>query len=340
VELVRVVARARFEGAVADIPIPGARLALAEILAGRWAAGAATAGETLRLARATGQEELSAQPLAWLALVAALRGAEAECRALCDETLAITRSHPIELVEDCVRWVAGVCELGAGRAGDALRQLQPITHPVVAGFSALDRIEAAVRAGRPALGLEWLASVEAWASGVGAPWALARAAHGRALLAGGEDADACFARALAHHEGGTRPFERARTALAYGAFLRRDRRRAAAREHLRAALHLFEELGAAAWAAQAEAELRATGETARKRAPSRLDQLTPQEMQVARFVAQGLTTRQVAAQLFLSPRTVDFHLRNIFTKLGISSRTQLTRLALDPGAAAPPGAPR
>ena len=128
--------------------------------------------------------------------------------------------------------------------------------------------------------------------------------------------------------GRPRPFERARTELAYGEFLRRARRRVEAREHLRAALDGFEALGATLWAERARVELRASGQTARKRDPSTRDELTPQELQIARFVAEGLTNREVAAQLFLSPRTIDFHLRNVFRKLGISSRTALARLDL------------
>ncbi len=110
--------------------------------------------------------------------------------------------------------------------------------------------------------------------------------------------------------------------------LRRGRRRVEAREHLRAALDSFEALGARLWAERVRIELRASGQTARKADPSTLDDLTAQELQIAHFVAEGLTNRDVAAQLFLSPRTIDFHLRNVFRKLGISSRIELSRLDL------------
>jgi DNA-binding CsgD family transcriptional regulator len=111
--------------------------------------------------------------------------------------------------------------------------------------------------------------------------------------------------------------------------LRRARRRVDAREQLRAALSIFEDVGAAPLAERARAELRASGETARRRDDSTVTNLTAQERQVARHVAQGLSTRDVAAQLFLSPRTIDFHLRNVFAKTGISSRTELARLDLN-----------
>ena len=124
------------------------------------------------------------------------------------------------------------------------------------------------------------------------------------------------------------PLQRARTELLYGEWLRRERRRTDARGHLRAAVDLFRQLGAAPWTGRAEAELRATGETVRKREPGALAQLTPQELKIVRLVTDGLTNREIAAQLYLSPRTVDYHLRKVFTKLGIASRTELVRAGL------------
>jgi DNA-binding CsgD family transcriptional regulator len=163
------------------------------------------------------------------------------------------------------------------------------------------------------------------------PWALAAAQHCRALLcAEDEGAEEAFAAAVEMHAGASRPFDRARTELAFGEYLRRARRRLEAREHLRAALDGFEALGAPAWAESARAGLRASGQTARRRDASTLDELTAQELQIAHYVGEGLTNRDVAAQLFLSPRTIDFHLRNVFRKLGISSRIELARLDLAP----------
>ena len=124
------------------------------------------------------------------------------------------------------------------------------------------------------------------------------------------------------------PFWRARTELAYGEWLRRQRQRRNARGHLRAAADLFHQLRARPWEDRAAAELRATGETIRARSPSALDQLTPQEQQIAGLVADGLTNAEIAARLFLSSRTIDYHLRKVFTKLGISSRTELARWVL------------
>ena len=118
--------------------------------------------------------------------------------------------------------------------------------------------------------------------------------------------------------------------MAFGEHLRRSRRRVDAREHLRSALETFEDLGATRWAERARQELRASGETARKRDPSTSAALTAQEQHVATLVRQGLNNRDAAAQLFVSPRTVDFHLRNVFTKLGVSSRAELAALELAP----------
>jgi DNA-binding NarL/FixJ family response regulator len=145
-------------------------------------------------------------------------------------------------------------------------------------------------------------------------------------MADGDEAERHFRIALSYHKQGNRPFERARTELTLGDALRRARRRSEAREPLRAALREFERLGAAPWAERARAELRATGESFSRRDPTKLETLTPQEYQVARFVAGGGTNRDVAAQLFLSHRTVSYHLHNVYRKLGRASRTELARI--------------
>jgi DNA-binding CsgD family transcriptional regulator len=136
-------------------------------------------------------------------------------------------------------------------------------------------------------------------------------------------AEPAYARALEAHARIELPFERARLELRYGELLRRARHRVDARTHLRAAVEGFARLQAGPWEQRAAAELRATGETARKRDPSTLDELTPQERQIAQMVAEGASNRDVAGRLFLSPRTVDYHLRKVFQKIGVTSRTQL-----------------
>jgi DNA-binding CsgD family transcriptional regulator len=195
-------------------------------------------------------------------------------------------------------------------------------------LAAFDRLDAAVRAGRPDLAEEWLHELGDFADAVDAPRAHAVVAYGRALVAEPESAENFFGAALGRQAEANRPFEHARIQLGFGEFLRRTRRRVDARDHLRRALSTFDDLGAAPWADRARAELRASGESARKRDDSVVRTLTAQERQIARHVAQGMTNREVAAQLFLSPRTVDFHLRNVFAKTGISSRGELIRLEL------------
>jgi DNA-binding CsgD family transcriptional regulator len=157
----------------------------------------------------------------------------------------------------------------------------------------------------------------------GLPWVQARAARLRGLLTGPGELDEHFAAALALHGGTLDAFEEARTRLAYGGRLRRARRRVDAREPLRAALVAFERLGARPWADQAAAELEATGETAVRGAGAGLDRLTPRELQLALLLAEGRTTRQTAAAVFLSPKTVEYHLRSVYTKLGVTSRAEL-----------------
>ncbi|NKY40801.1 helix-turn-helix transcriptional regulator, partial [Cellulomonas septica] len=141
--------------------------------------------------------------------------------------------------------------------------------------------------------------------------------------------DTWFGAALAAHARTPDVFETARTQLAYGSRLRRARRRTDARPHLRDALTTFDALGAAPWADQAVAELRATGATAHRRDVTGLDHLTPQELQVARTLAAGRTTREAAAALFLSPKTIEYHLRNVYTKLGVRTRADLATALAD-----------
>jgi DNA-binding CsgD family transcriptional regulator len=148
-------------------------------------------------------------------------------------------------------------------------------------------------------------------------------ARARALVNEGDAADVLYRESLTHLAGTRMKIELARTHLLYGEWLRRQRRRVDAREHLRLALEAFTGMGVEAFARRAERELLATGERARARTIDTRDQLTPQESQIARLVAEGNTNREIAAQLFISPSTVEYHLRKVFRKLGVSSRTQL-----------------
>jgi DNA-binding CsgD family transcriptional regulator len=201
-------------------------------------------------------------------------------------------------------------------------------HPTICRSAALDRLEAAQRAGRADLVQQWVEELTAFAAQVGAASPAAIAEHGRALLTHGDVAERHFQDALRLHAAAGRPFGQARTRLAYGEFLRRNRRRIDARSHLRAALEVFTELRAEPWAERARQELRASGETARKRDVTTTGNLTPQERQTVLLVRSGLGNRDIAARLFLSPRTVEYHLSNAYQKLGVRSRGELTQLPL------------
>jgi DNA-binding CsgD family transcriptional regulator len=322
-----VVARSRATGKAAELLFALPRLVQAQLLRGQWTAAAAGAAEAVQLARGTGQPELSALPLAWLTLLASLRGARGDAGVFADQSSSLARTRPLGVfrapILEILRWARATDMLISARPASAFLLLDDLEHPVVTAMAALDRVQAAVQSGHRQRAQHWLQGAEVLATATGAPWALAMAAHCRALLSEGPVAWDHFAEALRHHEQAQRPFERARAALAYGEALRRSRRRVDARTLLGTALDLFDGLDASAWAERTRSELRACGQTLQRRDPSAVLRLTPQEVQVARFVASGLPTRAVAEQLFLSPRTVDFHLRNVFTKLGISSRSEL-----------------
>jgi DNA-binding CsgD family transcriptional regulator len=161
------------------------------------------------------------------------------------------------------------------------------------------------------------------------PWALAAAHRCRALIDPETTADRYEAALRELGRGHAAPFDEARTRLLYGETLRRERRRAESRVPLRDALRTFERLGAALWAERARTELRASGETARRRDASTLADLTPQELRIARLASEGASNPEIAAAVFLSRRTVEYHLHKVFTKLGIASRAELARLSLD-----------
>ncbi len=313
----------------------------AQLATGAWTTAAGAAAEALPLTASTGSTGLTALPTAQLAVVAALRGEEATDRHLAD-VAAIRAAHPVgitdSLVADLAHWARALRT--AGQPAPALHHLAQLQNPMLRRMAALDVFDIAVRAGREDVVRAWLAEVEQFAAATGTAAAVALTEHGRALLADGADAEKHFLAALDAHAASPRLPDRARTHLAFGEHLRRARRRVDAREHLRAALTLFEELGAAPYAERAAQELRASGETARRRDVTTTTELTAQERQVAGLVRQGLSNRDVAARLFVSPRTVDFHLRNVFSKLGVASRAELTALAQDQPQAPGPLRPR
>ena len=229
-------------------------------------------------------------------------------------------------------------ELTLGRYDEALSRLGAIavgplhqSQPVIAPLSITDFAEAAARAGRPEEARPMIEPYEAYVARTQTPFAVATLHRVRGLLGDGEEGEEELRAAIAQFEAADlAPFALARTRLFLGERLRRDRRRKDARDHLRLAAEAFGRMGMRPWEERALAELRATGETLRRHDAGGLDELTPQELQIARLVASGARNREIGTQLFLSPRTIDYHLRKVFAKLGISSRGELARLPLDP----------
>ncbi|MFF2951819.1 ATP-binding protein [Kitasatospora sp. NPDC057965] len=327
------VAEARAKGTVGVLPTLQFFLAEAELFHGRHRDAEVTAAEGHTLARDTGQHQWTSQLAGMLACLAALGGADERCVELAADAL-VSGSSASAAGEPWAQWALALLDLGRGRAASAADRLHTLTtgpyrHHIGATRAVADLVEAAVRLGEPERAAEPYERFARWAAAAGTPWAEAVRLRCQALLGPDELAESAYRAALELHEGTQRPFEQARTALLYGEWLRRGRRRTDARPHLSAALETFERLGAAPWADRARGELTATG-TAAPTAPAvpagALAVLTPQELQIARLAAQGLTNRDIAAQLFLSPRTVGHHLYKAYPKLGIASRTELVAL--------------
>jgi len=188
---------------------------------------------------------------------------------------------------------------------------------------APDLVDAYCRLGRFEEARRVATAFRAAAQAKSLPWSVARALRAAALVANDDSYGNLFEAALTRHAQTPDAFEAGRTHLAYGERLRRARNRTLAREQLRAALDIFDQLGARPWAERASAELAASGETLRRRDASSIDELTPQELQIALRLAAGNTTRETAAALLLSPKTVDYHLRHVYMKLGTHTREEL-----------------
>jgi DNA-binding CsgD family transcriptional regulator len=337
----RAIVLARDRGAIALLPETLGLRALIALWERRLVDAAADADEAVRLADDIGAGNARALPVTVLAWLAGLRGDEAECRRHADEVLALSLERGLALPAGLATWALAQLDLATGRWDEALLRLTAIEevrpgfgHPFLPVLSSWDRVEAAVAAGRPEVAERALERFAPWAQIAAAPWAAAALADCRALAAPADAAEPHFEAAVEAIDR-TGPLDRARIHLHYGEYLRRERRRIDARVHLRAAFDGFEWLGAVPWAERALRELRATGEKARKRHLSPLAELTPQEMQVARLVGEGATNKDVASQLFVSPKTVEYHLRKVFAKLGISSRMELVGLELGEEAGAP-----
>jgi DNA-binding CsgD family transcriptional regulator/tetratricopeptide (TPR) repeat protein len=324
---------ARDVGALAVLPIALISRTAVHLNAGELAAAAALSEETEAVTDATGSH---LAPYGALGL-AAWRGRVAEASELIEtnmkEVVARGEGQGLALID----WTSAVLYNGVGRYEDALAPAQQAgEHPEELPFAwgLVELIEAATRSGMPARAADALQRLSETTRASGSDWALGIEARARALLSDGEAAERLYREAI-DRLGRTRiRVDLARARLLYGEWLRRERRRLDAREQLRTAHEMFVAMGAEGFAQRAARELLATGETARKRVLETSDELTAQEAQVARLARDGLTNPEIGARLFISPRTVQYHLRKVFIKLGINSRGQLGRvLPKDPGVA-------
>ncbi len=320
---------ARAEAALGVLPWLLNRIARLDAGAEKWTAAEVEYDEAIRLARETGQLTELATGLAGLAWLEARQGREELCRARVAEARSLCATLGVGLFDSWALRALGDLELGLGRAGEAVASYERVVARLddlgIADVDLLpgpELVEAYLRLGRREDAQAAADRMERAAGGKDQPWAMARSARCRGMLAH-EHFEQCFEAAISLHEQTPDTFEMACTRLAYGARLRRSRQRRGAREQLRAALEMFEALGAMPWVSIATRELDASGERARRRDASTRDELTHQELHIAQLLAEGRTTREAAAALFLSPKTIEYHLRSIYRKLGVKSRADL-----------------
>jgi DNA-binding CsgD family transcriptional regulator len=332
--LARNEAAARERGLIAELPQLLLLRVVSENNAGRFGSAMAAADEGARLASDGGQRAPFAACRAHMACSAAVRGEMGLAIEAATEAGSIARELGMSIVASIAAYAISLVHIGSGSEEAALTTLGTIDHPILQPYRVADECEALVRLGRAqeaALTAERMLQL---AAATRLPVNQARLERCRGLLAP-DGGDPHFELAVELHADG-QPFERARTELCFGESLRRARRRTDARAPLRRAFEAFERMGAQPWAERAERELRATGSTARRRDPSTVDQLTPQELAICRLVAGGLSNREAGGRLFLSARTIEYHLRKAFPKLGITSRVELARLDLGAGAVLEP----
>ena len=322
---------ARARAAIGILPWLLNRVARSHATTESWAAAEVAYDEAIGLAREAGQRTELAAALAGLAWLEARQGREQRCRAHAGEARELCDALGLALYACWTTRAIGELELALGRPLEAANHFEQLDADLaaLAVFDvdlapAAELVDAYLRLGRREQAAAVAERFVGAAREKGQPWSLARAERCCGLL-GEDDFERHFEQALRLHEQTPDAFESACTRFAYGERLRRARQRRRARVQLGSALAVFDRLGAAPWSALAADELAASGETARRRDPSTLDELTPQELHIAHLLASGRTTRQTAAALFLSPKTIEYHLRSVYRKLGVNSREQLAR---------------
>jgi DNA-binding CsgD family transcriptional regulator len=321
----RAVTLARDSGALTALPIALTYRASVHVHAGEFAAAAALIEEAEAISEATGNAPLAYTSL----LLAAWRGNETEASQRIEADVRDARARGEGRAIGLAEYATAVLYNGLGRYGDALGAAQRACgHDDLGlfGWALVEQVEAAARSGNRDAAKTALKQLEERTRVAGTDWALGIEARSRALLSDGEAADALYREAIDCLTHTRIAVHVARARLLYGEWLRRQGRRLDAREQLRAAYQAFGDMGAQAFAERARGELLATGETVRKRTVETLDELTPQEAQIARLARDGHTNAEIGAQLFISPRTVEYHLRKVFAKLGIDSRRDLRKV--------------
>jgi len=313
---------ARQTGALTVLPIALRSRIFQHGLWGEVDEGAALTGEAETVSAAIGTQ-LSAYGTVALA---ALQGREAETAQLIAATLDDVESRGEGMGVGISHFTAALLYNGLGRYAEALAEAEEACEHEdlgVISWALTELIEAAARCGRHGVATDALERLSLTTQAAGTDWALGVQARSRALVSEDETADALHREAIARLSRTRVRVELARSHLVYGEWLRRERRRVEAREQLRTAYEMLSEMGVEAFAERARRELAATGETARKRIDETRDELTAQEAQIARLARDGLSNPEIGAELFISPRTVKYHLRKVFTKLGINSRHEL-----------------
>jgi DNA-binding CsgD family transcriptional regulator len=317
---------AREVGALGHLPLAFSTRVGVHLFAGELQAAASLVEQSDALADATYSRIV---PLYGALALAAFGGREDEVTRLVRTNTPdfITRGEGMGLTVS--QWVTAALYNGLARYDDAFTAAADATtdpHELwFSTFATVELIEAASRSGRTERAAEAFDVLRESTRASGTPWALGVEARSRALLSRNEAAEALYREAIDLLQPTRLRLDLGRAHLLYGEWLRRQRRRLDARDQLRVAHELFADFGMEAFAERARVELHATGERARKRTVDTLDQLTPQEAQIAQLTAKGHTNREIAAQLFISPSTVEYHLRKVFRKLDVTSRTQLAR---------------
>jgi DNA-binding CsgD family transcriptional regulator len=313
----------RSAGALGELPVYVSALTLDRIWNGDLAAARVLIAESEAVAAATGSR---LPPFAALRLLS-MEGKEADASALIAATIEHATARGQGLAVSVAQWAASVLYNGLARYDEALATARQVTahdiDPYPNMWALPELVEAAARVGETDVAREALDRLAEMTQPAGTEWALGTEARSRALLSDGEDADLLYREAIERFgRTGLRP-ELARAHLLYGEWLRREGQRRVAREQLRTAHQMFAGIGMEAFAERTGRELLATGERARKRTDDTRDDLTAQEAQIAQLAREGYSNPEIGAQLFLSPRTVEWHLRKVFTKLDISSRKEL-----------------